>query len=148
MKWILWVVIALCFLEACVTDCRTREVYNVTWWISGAAAAVLLVWSGEAERRLLQELFLFWVIQMTIFSKLYGKADCYAFCVCAAAEASEGMGLREYLLHMAAAFALLTVVQLLRRNVDGRGNLKRAVPFLPYITLAFALLLLMVRYEG
>lgn len=142
MKWILWLMIVICLLAACVTDCRTREVYNVIWWISGAAAAVLLGWNGKAAYGLLPELFLFCVIQLTVFSKMYGKADCYAFCVCAAAEASEGMGFFEFLAHMTLAFGILTVVQLLRRNVDGRGNLRCPVPFLPYIALSFGVLFL------
>lgn len=142
MKWILWGIIGLCFLFACEMDCRTCEVYNVIWWISGTAAAVLIALSSRAERTLLLELCLFCVIQLGIFSKMYGKADCYAFCVCAAAEASEGLGLKEFLVHMMLAIGLLAIVQLLRRNIDGRGNLKQAVPFLPYITLSFGLLFL------
>lgn len=142
MKWILWGVIGLCFLFACEMDCRTREVYNVIWWISGTAAAGLVALSSRAGKTPLFELCLFCVIQLRVFSKMYGRADCYAFCVCAAAESSEGFGLEVFLVHMMLAIGLLAIVQLLRRNIDGRGRLKQAVPFLPYITLSFGLLFL------
>jgi hypothetical protein len=42
---------------------------------------------------------------------------------------------------MAFAFGALAALQLLRRNIDKRGNLKQPVAFLPYISASFALLL-------
>lgn len=142
MREVLWGVIALCLLFACVTDCRTCRVYNFTWWISGTAA-ILLLMSGKncLSMEDVVGLGLFVFLQMRFFSEMYGKADCYAFCVCALAEAAAGMGLWEYLVHMLGAFCLLAVVQAFCRNIDKRGNLKRPVPFLPYITLAFWALL-------
>lgn len=83
------------------------------------------------------ELGIFVLLQLKFFSRMYGRADCYAFCVCAAAEAAAGLGMAGFLGHMLGAFCLLAVVQGARRNIDAGGNLKRPVPFLPYITLAF-----------
>lgn len=137
MSVFLWLLVIVCLLFACATDCRTCRVYNVTWWISGAAAAVLLGRSGAWQ--LLPELGFFCLLQLKLFSRMYGKADCYAFCVCAAAGASEGFGCMEYLLHMALAFGILAAVQLGHRNLDRRGNLRQPVAFLPYITVAFLL---------
>lgn len=142
MRALLWVAIAVCFLAACVEDCRTCEVHNLLWWISGAAAGLLLLKSGISQS-LLWELAAFCLFQIILFARMYGKADCYAFCVCAAAEASAGFGLQGYLIHMAIAFGILTVIQMLRRNINRKGNLKRAVPFLPYITVSFGLFFLL-----
>lgn len=130
-----------CLLYACVTDVRTYEVYNFTWWVAGAAVAGRFLLQGGIDVRVLLELVFFCMVQLFGFTKLYGRADGYAFCSCAAALASEGGGLAEFVLQMALAFGMLACVQLLRRNIDRRGNLKQPVPFLPYIALSFVLLL-------
>ena len=142
MSMILWAVIAGCFLFACVTDCRTCEVYNFTWWLSGTAAVLLMFLNGGESAKILPQLCFFCLLQLLVFSKMYGRADCYAFCVCAMAEASAGKGLFEFLLQMLLAFGVLTVVQFFRGNVDAGGKLKQPVPFLPYITLAFVMIFL------
>lgn len=142
MRGILWGVIAVCLLFACITDCRTREVYNVTWWAAGAAAAMLLL--AEKERLdiyFLLELGFFILLQLLLFPRMYGRADCYAFSVCAVAEAAAGLSLAGFFLHMLLSFIFLAFVQALRHNIGKGGNLRRPVPFLPYITLAFWALL-------
>lgn len=142
MRGILWGIIALCLLFACVTDCRTREVYNVTWWAAGAAAVMLLF--AEKDRldmSFLLELAIFIILQLSLFPKMYGRADCYAFSVCAVAEAAAGFSLAGYFFHMLLSFIFLAFVQALRHNIGKGGNLRRPVPFLPYITLAFWALL-------
>lgn len=134
----LWGIIAACLLFACITDCRSREVYNVTWWAAGAAAAVLLF--GGRRRPdgvLLLELGVFILLQLKLFPKMYGRADCYAFSVCAVAEAAAGLSMTEYFLHMLLSFLFLAFVQALRHNIGNGGKLRHPVPFLPYITLAF-----------
>lgn len=142
MSVALWAVIAICFLFACVTDCRTCEVYNFTWWVSGTATVLLMFLSGEEVAKILPQLCFFCLLQLLVFSRMYGRADCYAFCVCAMAEASAGKGLFEFLLQMLLAISVLAVVQIFRGNVDVRGKLKQPVPFLPYITLSFVMIFL------
>lgn len=142
MRGVLWGVIAACLLFACITDCKSHEVYNVTWWIAGAAAAMLLL--AEMDRldvAFLLELGFFISLQLSLFPKMYGRADCYAFSVCAVAEAAAGLSLAGYFLHMLVSFILLAFVQALRHNIGKGGNLRQPVPFLPYITLAFWALL-------
>lgn len=142
MRAFLWAVVAACLMSACIMDWQTCQVYNFLWWISGAAAGILLLTrKGRIGPEEAIELAAFVFLQCTFFSKVYGKADCYAFSVCAAAEASAGIGATGFLAHMLGAFCLLALVQGIRRNIDGRGNLKRPIPFLPYITLAFWALL-------
>lgn len=142
MTELLWLVLVASLLFACVTDCKSCEVYNFTWWMGGAAALLLLAGDRNniSASNLLQLLF-FIALQLLFFSKMYGKADCYAFSVCAVAETVLGMQLVEYLFHMLLAFAFLALVQGGRHNIARNGNLKCPVPFLPYITLAFWTLL-------
>lgn len=132
-----------CLLLACITDIAICQVYNFVWWISGVAAVALLAGRGFAPSAV-WEVLLFCVIQLTLFSRMYGKADCYAFCVCAAAEAGLGFGLAGFLMHMLVSFLLLVAVQAERRNIGSRGCLKSPVPFLPYITGAFYLMLIVL----
>jgi len=142
MSGVLLGVIALCLLFACITDCRSCQVYNVTWWAAGAAAVILLLQKrAVAMVQFLPELGFFVLLQLLVFPKMYGRADCYALSICAVAETAAGLSLTGYLIHMLLSFILLAFVQAFRHNIDRRGNLRRPVPFLPYITLAFWALL-------
>lgn len=135
-----------CLLLASVTDLLLSQVYHFVWWPALAAAGMLL---GVRRRQgffdspgtgpwdLFLPLVFFLFLQYTIFRRMYGKADYYAFCVCAVAETAEGMGLMGYLIHMLLSYAFLLPVQAFRHNIGREGNLKQPVPFLPYITAAF-----------
>jgi len=141
-------VIGGCLLLACVTDLVLCQVYNFTWWPALTAAAILmwrsLSWMsrGRAEDVLYSVLF-FLFLQFVWFCRMYGKADCYAFSVCAITGAARGMKAAGFLIHMLSAYVLLFFVQTACRNLDKRGNLKRPVPFLPYITISFWMLLVL-----
>lgn len=125
-------------LFACITDVRFYQVYQITWWIGGAAGAVLLflqVCTASGEICLLP-LVLYGVIQESFFCKMYGRADCHGFLACAVVECAFGGTWKEYLIQMLIAIVLLAVVQLFHKNIS-RGKLIIPVPFLPYITLSF-----------
>lgn len=141
MREMLWIILWISLLSACVMDCINCEVYNVTWWFGGTAALLLFLAGGRERKEMLAGLAVFAGLQLIVFARMYGKADCYAFCVCAVAEAAAGIGLFGYLMHMLLSFAFLAVVQGARRNIGKDGNLKTPVAFLPYITLAFLILL-------
>ena len=139
----LWAVTGGCLLLACITDGLICQVYNFTWWI-GLAGVLPLLWqrlqravSGGEGFGLLYSLLFFCLLQLLFFARTYGRADCYAFCICAGAEAAVGIGLQGFLLHMLLAYFLLFVVQLFRGNVGKGGNLKQSVAFVPYIAAAF-----------
>lgn len=146
-RWLLSI-IGGCLVLACVTDLALCQVYNFIWWIALTAAAVLL-WrrlclSGmQTKEEMLIALLLFFTLQYTVFCRTYGKADGYAFCVCAVTEAARGMKLAGYLSHMLLAYTLLLLVQTIGGNLNRRGNLKKSVPFLPYITMAFWMVILL-----
>lgn len=140
---LLWAVIGGCLLLACITDSLLCQVYNFTWWISLAAALLLWCCRGEPGESVflysetLGWLMLFVGIQLAMGGRIYGRADSYAFCVCALAEASQGISAAGFLVHMLSAYILLFIVQAFRRNINKKGNLRKPVPFLPYITAAF-----------
>lgn len=142
-------------LLASVTDLLICQVYHFIWW-PGLAAALLsagykwgeTVRPGEADQTgsLFLPLLLFCFLQLTLFRRAYGRADCYAFCVCAVTQAAAGYGMTAYLTHMFLAYALLIPVQTVRRNIDARGRLKKPAPFLPYIMAAFWLTLILQQF--
>lgn len=139
-------IIAGCLVFAAVTDLHIGKAYDFTWWV-GAAAGLLLVRARQVCVPVLAVLG-FVLLQELFFSGFYGRADCHAFSLCALTQGAFGLGLRAYLLHMAAAFFLLMAVQGIKGNIGKRGNLKKPVPFLPYIGVAFGLALaLMIPNE-
>lgn len=128
-------------LFACLTDVRYCKVYDFVWWME-LTAGVLLLYSQPVQWPFVWGQFVcFLFLQNCLFGRFYGRADVYAFCACGLLESVFGIGLLGYLLHMAGAFLLLTVVQGLRHNIGADGNLKRPVAFLPYIVLSFWLTL-------
>lgn len=132
---------AACLLAACVMDVETHLIYDYVWWISGAAALLLLVFSGNCKT-VWRDVLCFILLQQLLFGKMYGRADCHAFSVCAIIEGAFAMKMQDYLMHMLIAFCILAAVQLVRGNVGRGGNLKAPIPFLPYIALSFWSLLL------
>lgn len=133
---LLWSVVAGCLVAACIMDLESREVYDYVWWVCAGACTGLLVLCGVQQENAM-EILLFFLLQEIFFSKMYGRADCHAFSVCAFAQGILGKGMREFLIHMLTAFSILAVIQLMKGNIGSDGNLKRAVPFLPYIAAAF-----------
>lgn len=156
-------IVAGTLLFACVADFIYCEVYQFTWWIAGGASTLLWierivyrkVWDtgtgmgGTVDiLSLLIPLVCFVVLQETFFVRMYGRADCHAFGICAVAECAFGMDIRCYFLHMTLAFSLLIVVQSLRRNIGSGGRLKQPVAFLPYITISFWTLIALYIYTN
>ncbi len=128
-----------CLLLASVTDLLLKQVHNFVWYM-GIVSQAILLWQytgKEMPTKCIIELMLFIGCQLILAGRIYGKADGYAFAVCALAEYNFGMGLKYFLLHMLGAYGLLFVVQAVRRNINRRGDLKKAVPFLPYIHISF-----------
>ena len=135
-----------CLLLACLTDVAIYRVHNFVWWMAGLAVVTLFFCRGvegfPVLRNKISELLIFCTLQLCLFGKMYGKADCYAFCVCAAAEAGLGMGLTDFLTHMYFSFLILAVIQICRKNISRRGHLEEPVAFIPYITAGFYLIII------
>lgn len=147
LELFLWSLIGGCLLLADITDVAVRRVYNFVWWVALAAGGTLFGMSvaermadgipARNELCILIQLMLFFLLQFGVFGRTYGKADCYAFCVCAVAMASRGMTMAGYLMHMILAYLFLILVQMRKGNISRRGCLKNPVPFLPYISISF-----------
>lgn len=136
-------IFAGCLSFASVTDWKTCEVFQFTWWVA-CVVTLLLMGRKILQLHLIKELvvdfilLLFYVVvQELFFCKMYGRADCHAFVACAAAGFAVGMDVRGYFLHMTLAFCILIVVQFMRHNVESFLQLKDSVAFLPYITISF-----------
>ncbi len=136
-----------CLLVACITDLRYYMVHNFIWWMSGTAAVAMALREGvlsykeESFFENMISVILFLILQLCFFSKLYGRADCYAFCVCGLAFLGLNMHIYHCLMHMLVAYFILFVIQLLRKNIGKSGNLKVPIAFLPYITASFLIIL-------
>lgn len=156
--FLLWNIFAGCLLAASVMDWWEKMVYRFVWWGAGAAAGLSFVFCGcggweEATRKIGEEigrgmgweavagfvlpLMGFVLLQYLWFSRFYGRADCHAFCVCAAMLAACGYGYADYLTHMAVVFGSLSVIQFCRGNIARNGRLKKPVALVPYIAAAF-----------
>ena len=127
-------VLAAYLLVSSITDWQTCEVYDFLH-IMGALAAVAVFCRQPPTKDVLISLAVYWLLQHFLFSRMYGEADAMAFLVCALFESVHGYGLLTYLLHMGTAFLVLGAVQAVKHNINRRGNLKKPVPFLPYIAL-------------
>lgn len=145
--WMCLCIILGCLMTACITDLLYYKVHNFLWWVSGATATCMVfrLWITRlSDRKFYGELaglLIFILLQLLFFSKMYGRADCYAFCVCAAAEFGLGMHIFEFLLHMLVAYIILFIIQIYRKNIGKTGNLKASVAFVPYITASFLIIL-------
>jgi len=134
-------VVAGCFLFACITDCKSYEVYQFIWWLA-VVACIIILFSGWEKREhilyaTLPEILFFCLLQEFFFCRWYGRADCHAFTICALVSLENGTGLKNCLIQMLIAFGILAVRQFAHRNINRRGNLKKPVAFLPYITVSF-----------
>ena len=127
-------------MAAWIMDVETHLIYNFVWYICGFAAVLLLLLSGNVPA-VWRDILCFILLQEILFARMYGRADCHGFCVCALTQGAYCMKMYDYLIQMLIAFILLTAVQLIRRNVTGDGRLKKPVPFLPYIVISFGVCL-------
>lgn len=138
------VVFAICILAATVSDIRTGQVYRFLWWIAEGCALIRIICIGIGYTLWL-ELAVYFLIQETLFARLYGRADVKAFETFAMMLCSGGFGIRYALYHMYFSFLLLALVQAFRRNINRKGNLKRPVAFIPYITIGFLCLIFCIK---
>ena len=123
-------------LAAACMDAVHSYVYNYVWWWCLPWAGILGLTAGGGFHGIVAVL-VFVMLQQLLFSRMYGKADCHAFSVCALAECGNAVGMVGVLLQMFLSVVLLTIVQLFRGNVTPRGRLREPQPFIPYIITAF-----------
>lgn len=142
-RLVFWAAVAVLTAE----DYRTKEIHT---WIpaSGILAGGILTavkGTGVPETA---ELVCFFLLQLFLFSRLYGFGDCLVFMMCALyLRLYHDGGLTDDLILMLTAYCLLLAVQLARRNVAGR-NLKNPVAMIPYITAALIINTAAMSFSG
>ena len=131
-----WLVVCIYFLSSSMTDIMSCYVYD--WFqIWGTVAGVYLIMQSSSDIWIGCSIVIFTILQGTIFMRLYGRADGLAFLIAALAMGSLGHGIKSYLLHMIISYLSLAFIQICKGNIGKKGNLKKPVPFLPYITISF-----------
>lgn len=133
-------ILAAYLLVSVYTDIQLKKVYDLMSYAAFAAGILLIMFSPDT-RGSLGELGVFLVLQKLLFARMLGEADCIAFGICAMYMNAAGGDIMEYLFHMLLAVMLCGVIQLLRRNINKKGNMKEPVAFTPYIALASILFL-------
>jgi hypothetical protein len=146
-EWNLWqrgeaVILSAYLICATVIDIQTKEVYDFLPYF-GVIPGLLYLICIPPDIAIWIALLVYCVLQLFLFSRMYGMADAKAFCVCAVTISVGGGGFPAYLYHMSAAFLLLGVIQAIRHNISRKGNLKTPVAFLPYITSTIWVILLL-----
>ncbi len=134
------ITVILCLALASAEDILTKKVADVIWWICAPVCLLILPVSMSCPGfwDLLECLFAIF-IQEHIMCRFYGRADSHAFSCCALFLIFSGARLEGHILHMFISLILLSVHQKLRHNIGNRGKLISPVPFIPYISVAFVI---------
>ena len=136
LEQLAWLTVCIYFLSSSMTDILSCYVYD--WFqIWGTAAGTYLIMQSSGDIWIGCSIVIFAILQGILFMKLYGKADGLAFLVAALVLGAMGCGVKTYLLHMIISYLLLAFTQAFKGNIGKKGNLKKPVPFLPYITISF-----------
>ncbi len=144
------VVFLLCLMLAACMDYMHQEVYNLFWlppllvWPLCCMERIMALGQSEGMKGMLQ-LLLFMILQQFLFVRFYGRADCHAFCFCAAYLWLWDRGIYSYLFHMLCALGLLAVIQGIKGNISASGNLKMPVAFIPYIIASYLPILMLQK---
>lgn len=126
-----------CMTFAVVSDFTMKYAYRFCWYGVYAVCGLLGMRSFLSELGV--ELGIFFFLQFLWFRRFYGRADCHGFFAGACILFLHGGNLWDYVMQMAYAFGLLFVIQLFRKNINRRGNLKEPVAFLPYVAAGLLL---------
>lgn len=126
-----------CLFRAAWEDGKSQMVRRWLWWVAGGAGIVTLLLRRGAAPGAWSELACYGVIQFLLFSKMYGKADCHAFLCCGIMMSAYGGGMKDFLWHMLITFSYLGIIQIGKRNVTTKGNLRQPVALIPYVVPAY-----------
>ncbi len=130
-----WASIAM----AAYSDYLFHEIYNFVY-IPAIAGSIFRIVFMEISVIVVIELIIFCIVQFFLFSRFYGLSDCIAFSTCALYMTADNAGLKKYLYLMSITFILLAIVQLVKKNINRKGNLKRPVGLIPYIAVSMMIM--------
>ena len=137
VQQIIFCIVNATLLLAAYIDFKTQEVYRAIWIIP------MIITGIDIPRTKTAVLYLviFLALQLFLFSKFYGKADSFCFCLCAETIIMLNGQLIVCLIHMLIALALMFIANLCKHNVDKRLKLKKPEPFIPYIYASWFLII-------
>ncbi|MCR5458355.1 MAG: hypothetical protein K6F51_00505 [Acetatifactor sp.] len=147
LVWIFLVIHGAAFLGAAAEDHKWKQVHRFFWWIALGAGLAALCLRQDRPWEYFGGLFFFGLLQYGLFSKAYGLADCHAFFCAVIPLAAFGGKMEEYLMLALTAFGALAAVQVIRRNVNERGNLREPVAFVPYVAFAYGITLALLVFR-
>jgi hypothetical protein len=125
-------ILAAYLITAAIIDKEIQMVHDFLH-IVAIVPGVILLCRQPFEKIGILELLLFVLLQILLFRRMYGTADCLVFSTCALYMTALGHGMLTYLMHMAATFSLLVIVQAYHHNINKKGNLNKPVALVPYI---------------
>ena len=137
-SWFMSIMEAIFFANTIIMvemDIKYQEVYDLFHFIN-LASMVLFVGYVGFPKNYISFLF-FAALQLGIFQFMYGQADAFLFCECAAFLMLHNAEIEDYMWHMGIMLVILTVVQGVKKNINTRGNLKHPVAMTPYILSSF-----------
>lgn len=137
-SWFMSIMEAIFFANTIIMvemDIKYQEVYDLFHFIN-LASMVLFVGYVGFPKNYISFLF-FAALQLGIFQFMYGQADAFLFCECAAFLMLHNAEIEDYMWHMGIMLVILTVVQGVKKNINKRGNLKHPVAMTPYILSSF-----------
>lgn len=116
-------------------DIKYKQVYDLYHFINLASMVIYIGYIGFPSNYI--SFLIFAGSQLLVFQFLYGQADAFLYCECAAFMFIHNAVLIDYFLFMAISILFLGIIQCFRKNINKFGNLKEAVAFTPYIYCGF-----------
>lgn len=134
---LLYCLVLSCFAAAAVMDLQEQCVYRYIWYLA-AGFLVPILYRREIQ---VWSLIGYALLQETLFSCFYGRADCHGFVAAGLFLYSVGGNFQSCIIHMGITFLEVFVVQLCKGNINARGNLKQPVALIPYLVTALQMML-------
>lgn len=134
---ILFAVFNILLFAAALTDLIFREVYDLIWIVGILISYVIYATNPDVMPENVLCLVFYIAVQEFLMGKVYGRADCHAFCTCGFFLICAGQSVEVCIFHFGISFILLTVIQFMGKNIGSRGRLKKKVAMIPYIAVGF-----------
>ena len=126
-----------CLGLCAMTDYKTGYVYDGIVLSGFVFALTYGLWGGGTNK--VTDWIVFCILQAILFRRMYGEGDVLVFLLTGTVYFVTGRGICEDLILMLLTILLLGIHQAYKRNINHKGNLKKPVPMVPYIFMAFLL---------
>jgi len=126
---------------AAYSDWQIKYAYDFMNWIAVLAAIITLLLAKQSNTRDIIIVAVFFLLQVTVCRLFYGAADCIVCSAVAIYLTAFGRRIDVVLLFLLTALILAFIVQLLKGNVNKKGNLKEVIPLIPYMVVALLIIM-------